>query len=181
MSMDADGGEGGEAPKAGGGKKKLIIIAGAAVLVLALAGGGAFFFLSGGKKDAHAEGGEGEHGEVAAVEEEHAEEPPDPNAPPVFVVLPEILVNLTTSERRPSFLKLGLTLELNKPEDLAEFNKVSPRITDAFQVYLRELHASDLKGSAGSYRLREELLTRVGAVAHPLKIRDVLITDLIVQ
>lgn len=178
MSIDADGGDG-EAPKAGGGKKKLIIIAGAAVLVLALAGGGAFFFLSGGEK--HAEGGEAdEHGEVAAAEE-HAEEPPDPNAPPVFVVLPEILVNLSTSERRPSFLKLGLTLELNKPEDLAEFNKVSPRITDAFQVYLRELHASDLKGSAGSYRLREELLTRVGAVAHPLKIRDVLITDLIVQ
>lgn len=177
MSIDADGGEG-EAPKKGG-KKKLIIIAGAAVLVLALAGGGAFFFLSGGEK--HAEGGEGDHGEVAAAEEEHKEEPPDPNAPPVFVVLPEILVNLSTSERRPSFLKLGLTLELNKPEDLAEFNKVSPRITDAFQVYLRELHASDLKGSAGSYRLREELLTRVGAVAHPLKIRDVLITDLIVQ
>jgi flagellar FliL protein len=179
MSMDADGGEG-DAPKAGGGKKKLIIIAGAAVLVLALAGGGAFFFLSGGEK--HAEGGEGgEHGEVAAAEEEHKEEPVDPHAPPVFVVLPEILVNLTTSERRPSFLKLGLTLELNKAEDLAEFNKVSPRITDAFQVYLRELHATDLKGSAGSYRLREELLTRVGAVAHPLKIRDVLITDLIVQ
>jgi flagellar FliL protein len=179
MSMDADGGEG-DAPKAGGGKKKLIIFGGAGLLVLLLAGGAAFFFLSGGKKEAH--GGEGEeHGEVAAVEDEKKEEPPDPNAPPVFVILPEILVNLTTSERRPSFLKLGITLELNKPEDQAEFNKVSPRITDAFQVYLRELHASDLKGSAGSYRLREELLTRVTAVAHPLKIRDVLITDLIVQ
>ena len=35
---------------------------------------------------------------------------------------------------------------------------VMPRIVDNFQIYLRELRLEDLRGSAGIYRLREELL-----------------------
>ena len=56
-----------------------------------------------------------------------------------------------------------------------------PRIMDNFQVYLRELRIEDLKGSAGMYRLREELLTRVNAAAAPAKIQDVLFKEILVQ
>jgi len=56
-----------------------------------------------------------------------------------------------------------------------------PRIIDNFQVYLRELRIDDLKGSAGMYRLREELLTRVNAAAQPAKINAVLFKEMLIQ
>jgi flagellar FliL protein len=56
-----------------------------------------------------------------------------------------------------------------------------PRIIDNFHVYLRELRAEDLRGSAGLYRLREELLIRVQAIADPVVVRDVLFKEVLVQ
>jgi flagellar FliL protein len=56
-----------------------------------------------------------------------------------------------------------------------------PRIIDNFQVYLRELRIEDLRGSAGMYRLREELLLRVNASAAPARIVDVLFKEMLVQ
>jgi len=56
-----------------------------------------------------------------------------------------------------------------------------PRIIDNFQVYLRELRLEDLRGSAGMYRLREELLTRVVAAAQPVRVKDVLFKEMLIQ
>jgi flagellar FliL protein len=56
-----------------------------------------------------------------------------------------------------------------------------PRVTDYFQVYLRELRVEDLKGSAGMYRLREELLARVRAAVAPIRVRDVLFKQILIQ
>ena len=65
--------------------------------------------------------------------------------------------------------------------DVARLPSVMPRIIDNFQVYLRELRIEDLRGSAGMYRLREELLLRVNASAAPAKIVDVLFKEMLVQ
>ena len=46
---------------------------------------------------------------------------------------------------------------------------------------LRELRIEDLQGSAGMYRLREELLRRVRAATAPAKVRDVLFKEMLVQ
>ena len=51
------------------------------------------------------------------------------------------------------------------------------RVTDAFQTYLRELRPSDLEGSAGLYRLKEELTRRVNAAIEPARINAVLFKD----
>jgi flagellar FliL protein len=56
-----------------------------------------------------------------------------------------------------------------------------PRVEDTFQVFVRELRASDLDGSAGVYRLREELLRRVNVAVYPAKVDAVLFKDIIVQ
>ena len=40
---------------------------------------------------------------------------------------------------------------------------------DAFQTYLRELRPSDLDGSAGLYRLKEELTRRVNVSIAPAR------------
>ena len=59
--------------------------------------------------------------------------------------------------------------------------KLLPRIIDRFQVYLRELRAEDISGSAGVYRLKEELLGRVNKAIEPAKVSDVLFREMLVQ
>jgi len=114
--------------------------------------------------------------------EEHAEPARPPyTGPPVFTNTIEMLVNLTTTDRRPSFLKLGIKLELSHPEDLPAIEPLMPRITDTFQVYLRELRREDLSGSAGMFRLQEELRMRVNAAASPVVVKDVLLQDFLIQ
>jgi flagellar FliL protein len=106
-----------------------------------------------------------------------------PVVPPktVFFELPEMLVNLNTTGRRPSFLKMRVSLELTSDLDAVRVEELSPRIIDNFQVYLRELRVEDLRGSSGIYRLREELLARVNTAVSPTKVKDVLFRDMLVQ
>ena len=99
----------------------------------------------------------------------------------VFFPLEELIVNLNTGGRNSTFLKIRVSLELADGGDISRIESVMPRIMDNFQVYLRELRIEDLKGSAGMYRLREELLTRVNAAAAPAKIQDVLFKEMLVQ
>ena len=118
--------------------------------------------------------------------EEQAEVPaapaqPDLHAAPVFYDLPDMLVNLNSSGKRPAFLKIKISIQLSKGEDIPAVEHVLPRIIDNFQIYLRELRLEDLKGSAGMYRLRQELLMRITASAHPVKVKDVLFKEMLVQ
>lgn len=99
----------------------------------------------------------------------------------VFFDLPEMLVNLNTPGRRPTFLKMQVSLELESEADIARLKTLSPRIIDNFQVYLRELRIDDLRGSAGVYRLREELLARVNTAVRPARVKDVLFKEMLIQ
>ena len=49
------------------------------------------------------------------------------------------------------------------------------------QTYLREMRPEELRGAAGTYRLREELLARVMPAVAPAKVTDVLFTEMLVQ
>jgi flagellar FliL protein len=104
-----------------------------------------------------------------------------PVKPSVFFDMPEILVNLNSAGRRVTFLKLTVSLELTDPQDLPKMQLLVPRLQDSFQVYLRELRIEDLRGSAGVYRLREDLLARVNEAAKPVKVKDVLFREMLVQ
>lgn len=104
-----------------------------------------------------------------------------PTAKTVFYDLPDMLVNLNSTGRRPTFLKMQVSLELENEADLPRLQSLSPRIIDNFQVYLRELRVEDLRGSAGIYRLREELLARVNTAVRPARVKDVLFKEILVQ
>ncbi len=99
----------------------------------------------------------------------------------VFFDLPEMLVNLNTVGRRPAYLKMQVSLEIDNTVDVAVLRALTPRIVDNFQIYLRELRIDDLRGSAGLYRLREELLARINITVQPIKVKDVLFKDILVQ
>ena len=84
-------------------------------------------------------------------------------------------------QEKPKFAKLKIALELKDAKVEAEVKPLLPRIEDTFQVYMRELRASDLDGSAGIYRLREELLRRVNVAIYPAKVDAVLFKEVVVQ
>jgi flagellar FliL protein len=64
---------------------------------------------------------------------------------------------------------------------VAQVQPVLPRVMDAFQTYLRELRPTDLDGSAGLYRLKEELTRRVNASIAPSRVNAVLFKEIVVQ
>jgi len=172
---DEDDEEGGGS---GGGKKKLILLI--VVPLLLVVGGAAGAYYMGlldpvlamivGEEPAEGEGegdaAEGEEGIPATV---------------VFYDLPELLVNLNTGSRKQAYLKIRISLEVANQTDVPKLEALMPRVVDNFQVYLRELRVDDLKGSAGMYRLREEMLTRVNAAVAPAKVNDVLFKEMLVQ
>jgi flagellar FliL protein len=160
---EAEGAEGETAPKKSFLSKKLIIIVAAAVLVLGGGGGGAWFFFF--KSKPH-------------------EEKPVPVAvkPPSFVDMPEVLVNLSsTGNGRAHYLKAKIVLEVTDEKIAEQIKPVLPRVLDSFQTFLREMRSSDLEGSAGLYRVRDELTRRVNLAVAPSKINAVLFKEIVVQ
>src|SRR5476651_1651682 len=160
---DNDQADGAEAPVAAAPKSKLkLIIMAAAVLVMV--GGGAtwFFFFRG-------------HGE-----EVHAEAPAA--KPPVFMDVPDMLVNLVGAPgERVQYLKVKVVLEVKEEKQAEAIKPTMPRVTDIFQTYLRELRPSDISGSAGLFRLKEELTKRVNAAVAPIPVTAVLFKEMVVQ
>ena len=144
------------------GKLKLII---AVVGFLAIVGGGAgWFFLM-----------RGHHGE-----EVHAEAPPP--KPPSFVEVPDMMVNLVGAPgERVQYLKVKVVLEVKEEKQVETIKPTLPRVTDLFQTYLRELRPSDLNGSAGLFRLKEELTKRVNLALAPQQVSAVLFKEILVQ
>jgi flagellar protein FliL len=99
----------------------------------------------------------------------------------LFYDLPEMLVNLNTGGKQTNYLKIKVSLEVESEAMLAQLEALLPRVVDNFQVYLRELRVEDLNGSAGLYRLKEELLVRVNTAIKPHKVNDVLFREMLVQ
>lgn len=98
-----------------------------------------------------------------------------------FLQIPDMMVNLSSTDSQPRYLRLSVQLELNSPEDVASVEAVMPRVVDQFQTYLRELRVRDLRGSAGIYRLQMELLARVNTAAYPVEVKDVLFQEILIQ
>jgi len=168
---DEKGGEGqdGDAPKKGPGKKFLMIAGGGGLVLLLAIGAGVYFFFFSGPSPAE--------------KPKMAGNVVLPLVPPtvVFYDMPDIVVNIQSSEPTPAYLKLSVALELAAPEEKAGIQALMPRIVDQFQGYLRELRIEDLHGSAGVVRMKEELLRRINAAAAPYPVRDVLLKEMIVQ
>jgi flagellar FliL protein len=157
-------------------KKKLIIIAVPAVL--AAIGAGLWFggilppLLGMGKPKA------------AMADKLSAEQAAEAAAtaikPPTFFEVPDIVANLN-SGKRPTYVKLKARLELGKSADIAVVQAAMPRLLDMFQTYLREMRPEELRGSEGTWRLREELIARANIAVRPARVADVLFVEMLIQ
>ena len=146
------------------GRGRIMLIAGVAAAVIVI-GAGSYFFLFANKPKETVESTAS-----AAV------------APNTFIFnLPEMTVNLSSPEGSENFMKLTIALEVADEEMMKTIQLRMAKVIDAFQVYLRELRKSDLEGSAGIYRLKEELLRRVNVAIAPAQVENVLFKELLVQ
>ena len=162
-AANAEGEDAGETKKPAKKKPpyKLIIIAATVLLMLGGGGAGAYFVFSAKDK-----------GQAAAAQAK----------PAVFLDLPDVLVNLSSiGSERTQYLKMKIVLELPEQTMVAQVQPILPRVLDAFQTYLRELRPTDLDGSAGLYRLKEELTRRVNASIAPSRVNAVLFKEIVVQ
>lgn len=151
---------------AGGSKKKLFLFGGIGLVVLLAAGGAAYYFLMGSA--------------TLTTMPDDAGSPVEVQKPVVFFDLPEMTVNLAT-EGRTTYLKVRIALEVENRAMIDQIQPFLPRILDAFQIYLRELRPADLEGSAGLFRLKEELLRRINLSVYPAKVEGVLFKEILVQ
>jgi flagellar FliL protein len=156
QSEDAEG----EAPS--GGVRRRLIMIGAAILVLFGGAAGGYFLFFGKKEPA----------KVADL----------PPPKPLFVDMPDLLVNMSTQPgERTQYLKIKIVLEVKDQPLVAQIQPNIPRVVDIFQTYLREVRPSDLTGSAGMFRLKEELTRRVNATIAPNQVSAVLFKEILVQ
>jgi flagellar FliL protein len=155
-----------EAPARTGGKGRLILLA--VPVVLLLAGAGLWF------------SGLLPHLPGSGKHDPQVEDAAKP-VPPSFVDVPEMVANLNSNSHKPSYVKLSARIEVPKPEDAEKVKAALPRIQDMMQTYLREMRPEELRGSAGTYRLREELLVRANVAVAPAKVSDVLFIQMLIQ
>jgi flagellar FliL protein len=145
--------------------KRLLIIAAAGLIVLLLAGAGLYFFVFAGR------GATEDAAKLAS------------SVPETFIFnLPAMTVNLNDDGAEgDQFLKLTIALEVADEAVMKEIQPRMAKVVDAFQVYLRELRKSDLEGSAGIYRLKEELRRRVNLAIFPAHVEGILFKEILVQ
>ncbi len=165
MAKDEPEADGEDGAKTGSSKKKKLILIAAGAVLLIGGGAGGYFML---KPKPTPEAAQAEAAPKKAV---------------AFLDMREMTINLatTSSQERARFMKLKVALEVGDAKVVADIQPLLPRIEDAFQVFMRELRPSDLEGSAGVYRLREELLRRVNVAVHPAKVDAILFKELLVQ
>ena len=146
-------------------KSKLPLILGL-VLFLALGGGGFYAVFSGlilGQAAPDSTAGE------------HASELPDI----AFVPLEAVTINL--GEVADSIhLKFAAQLEVNASRE-SEVQLLKPRILDVLNGYLRAVEVAELSDPHALVRLRSQMLRRIQIVTGEGRVRDLLVTEFVLN
>lgn len=101
---------------------------------------------------------------------------------PCFYEMPKLIVNLAGREgERSPYMELQLMLEASDAAAFSKLPEQMPRFKNVLNNFLRELRVDDLNGSAGTWRLRRELLDRINLLLDPNKIDAVLVESMLVQ
>lgn len=152
-----------EAPKK---RSKLPLILGV-VLMLVLGGGGFFAVYTGMVL--------GSHDRPEKAEEVVVEALPDI----AFVPVESMVVSLGSGSAG-KYLHFTAQLEVAKPHE-PEVLLLLPRVLDVLNGYLRAVEVKELEDSTALVRLRAQMLRRVQVVAGEGRVRDLLITEFVIN
>jgi flagellar FliL protein len=146
-----------EAPAKPKSKKLLFIIIG--VVVLALLGAGAALFLL--KKNTSDEEGDG----TQAEEEAQAPAPPkiDPKAPPTFLPLDSMVVNLADPGGN-RFAQLSITLQVADPKTADDLKIYMPSIRNGILILVSQRTAEEMLRIEGKESLAQDIIGEISAV-----------------
>src|SRR5690606_3992597 len=146
-------------------KSKLPLILG---LVLALVlGGGGFYVTWSGLLSGESE--------PAPAEEDKPGPPPDI----VFVPIDTVVISIGRGGSA-SHLKFTAQLEVAKAY-AGEVTLLMPRILDVLNSYLRAVAVTDLEDPSAMARLRAQMLRRVQIVTGEGRVRDLLVTEFVLN
>lgn len=151
-----------EAPKKRSKKPLLIGL----VLALVLGGGGFYATFSG-----MILGGGEDH-----AEEEHA---PGPLTGVAFVPLETIVISLA-SDSGSEHLRFTAQLEVVDTA-AADVTTLTPRILDVINSYLRAIDTASIEDPQAMARLRAQMLRRIQVVTGEGRVRDLLITEFVLN
>lgn len=137
-----------------------------AVIVAAILGGGGFFAIYSGMLD-------------TLIHPEPKIAAPVTDTDFAFVPVGPVIVSLN---RRPQRGHLRFAAHLETPAAAeSDVTAQLPRIVDVLNSYLHTLDASELEEPGALIRLRSQMLRRVQIVAGPEQVRDLLITEFVLN
>ncbi len=155
-----------------GGKKKLIIIIAAALIIL-IGGGAAAYFLF---LKAPPPEEEPANEQVAMISPEEI----DPSVIGPMVNIDEFIVNII-SEDGAHFVKTAMTLELTNEIVLGEANQRMPQIRDAIILLLGNKTFEELQDIHGKKQIKAEIESKINSFLTTGQVRNVFLTDFVVQ
>lgn len=137
------------------------------VLMLALGGGGFYatysgMILGGGGETAH--GTEGQAGALPDI---------------AFVPVDPLVISLG-NQGRNRHLRFVAQLEVEQPRQ-SEVTLLMPRILDVLNGYLRAVEVRELEDPTALIRLRAQMLRRVQIVTGEGRVRDLLVTEFVLN
>lgn len=104
---------------------------------------------------------------------------PDALPPIAFVPIEPIVVSLGP-EAGGKFLHFTAQLEVEKAHE-ADVTTILPRILDVLNGFLRAVESGELEDSAALVRLRAQMLRRVQIVSGEGRVRDLLVTEFVIN
>ncbi|MGE4400895.1 MAG: flagellar basal body-associated protein FliL [Desulfobulbus sp.] len=158
------------------GKKKLIIIIAAVLILLLLGGGGAYYFLMYKPKQEELKRKQEEASKVASLIKPVPEEA---DIGPM-VEIKEFVVNII-GEDTTHYVKASLSLELDKNNTQEEVNKRMPQIRDAILLLIGNKTFDELQDLQGKNQVKAELKSKINSFLKTGKIKNVYLTDFVVQ
>lgn len=153
-----------ESPPKKSSKKGLLI---GLVLALVLGGGGFYATWSGLILG----------GDHQVADSGHAGPAPLPDI--AFVVVDPITIALGQAGRGAQ-LRMQSQLEVDKAQ-MADVTLLMPRVLDVLNGYLRAVDVAEIENPAALVRLRAQMLRRVQTVVGDGRVRDLLITEFVVN
>ncbi len=157
-------------------KKGLLVPLLIGVILAAVGGGGGFWAvtqgpLSGGSDEEASEDVAGEYGE----EEDGYGSVGDV----AFLELETLVVSLGAEESGRNLI-FTAALEV-EPSHLEEVTQLSPRVLDVLNSYLRVISVSELSDPTSLARMRAQMLRRIQVVTGTGRVRDLLVTQFLVN
>lgn len=175
-----------EAPK----KKGLLLPLLVGLVLAGVGGAGGYWAVTSGPlsgsddtDSAHAaaedDGHGGGHGDTEEEEDGPTERPRPELDDVAFVALESLVVNIG-SDTNQRHLLFEAELEV-APDDADQVTHLMPRVMDVMNSYLRVLDMQELSDPRTLVRLRAQLLRRIQIVTGDVLVRDLLVTQFVVN